>query len=263
MTREGWIKLYRGIMEKSIWKLSTPEQKTILIVLLMLANNMSNEWEFEGRKYTCDAGQFITSLNSIADACGKGVSVQNVRTALSRFEKLGFLTNQSTKTGRLITIVNWGKYQADTSKSNKDANKDLTKTSQSGNKDLTTNEDIKDIKDTSYIYTSKNDSQNEIDEFFERMWKLYPNKKGKGDISKTSKQKLFKLGEDKVVRGIERYKKYLEQNNSWLKPQGGGRFFTKTIYEYASDDFVEGVNADERDNIQNETDIYKSFVLFD
>lgn len=259
MARDGWVKLHRGIMEKAIWKLSTPEQKAILIVLLMLANNMQNEWEFEGQKFKCEAGQFITSLNSIAEACGKGVSVQNVRTALSRFEKLGFLTNQSTKTGRLITIVNWGKYQADTSKTNKDTNKDLTKTSQSANKDLTTNEDIKDIEDIkdNNIYTSKKQSNDEIDVFFERLWEMYPNKKGKGDISKTSKQKLFKLGEDKAVRGIERYKAYLEQNKSWLKTQGGGRFFNKTIYEYASDDFEEGENVHEQ--VSGQRKEYKDF----
>ena len=148
--RSGWVKLHRELQEKSIWKLSTPEQKVILISILMLANHLETEWEFDGKKFRCDAGQFVTSLNSLAEACGKGISVQNVRTALNRFEKLGFLTNQSTKTGRLITIENWGKYQ--------EAEKNLTNTgtnsSQTSHKDLTPIKNNKEIEEIKEIYIS-------------------------------------------------------------------------------------------------------------
>lgn len=62
--------------------------------------------------------------------CGEGVTIQNVRTALERFEKLGFLTSISTKTGRLITIVNWEKYQGRDFVDNNGSNKELTKSQQ-------------------------------------------------------------------------------------------------------------------------------------
>lgn len=143
MQQQGWIKLHRELQEKVIWKLSTPEQKAILITLLLLANHKTNEWEFAGEKYRCVPGQLVTSLNSIAEACGKGISVQNVRTALSRFERLGFLTNQSTKTGRLITIVNWEVYQVAEDIPNKGNNNELTKFQQSPIKELTPNKNVK------------------------------------------------------------------------------------------------------------------------
>lgn len=146
MLTEGWVKLHREIITKPIWKLSSPEQKTILITLLLMANHQDNEWEFEGQKFVCKAGQFVTSINSISEACGKGISTQNVRTALSRFEKLGFLTNKSTKTGRLITIENWGTYQGFDSDTNKEANREITKGSQRPNKGLTTNGECKKDK---------------------------------------------------------------------------------------------------------------------
>ena len=111
MVNGGWVKLYRELKSKSIWQLSSPEQKVVLITILLLANHEENKWEWKGERYVCKPGQLITSLNSLVRECGEGVTIRNVRTALERFEKLGFLTNTSTKTGRLITIVNWEKYQ--------------------------------------------------------------------------------------------------------------------------------------------------------
>lgn len=107
----GWIKLHRELLDKSIWQESTAEQKVILITLLNMANYVPNKWEFQGERYELQPGQFITSLPSIAEKSGKGISIQNVRTALKRFEKLGFLTDKSTNKNRLITLVNWGFYQ--------------------------------------------------------------------------------------------------------------------------------------------------------
>lgn len=146
MVNGGWVKLYRELKSKSIWQLSSPEQKVVLITILLLANHEENKWEWKGEQFTCRPGQLITSLNSLVRECGDGVSIQNVRTALDRFEKLGFLTNLSTKTGRLITIVNWEKYQGNDYVSNKDDNKDLTKSQQRANKDLTTNKNDKEYK---------------------------------------------------------------------------------------------------------------------
>jgi len=130
-----------------------PEQKAILITLLAMANFNDKEWEWKGEKFKAEKGQFVTSLESIAKNSGKGVSIRNVRTALERFEKLEFLTNESTKTGRLITIVNWLLYQQDEKENDKPPDKDLTKTRQRPDKDLTTREERKkDKKDKEDIF---------------------------------------------------------------------------------------------------------------
>lgn len=142
----GYFKIWRELFTKPIWLNSTPEQKTILITLLAMANYREKKWEWQGKPFECQPGQFITSLDSIQENCGQGVTIQNIRTALKRFEKLEFLTNQSTKTGRLITILNWELYQGDIEESNKDTNKDLTKTQQTANKQLTSREESKEVK---------------------------------------------------------------------------------------------------------------------
>lgn len=146
MVNGGWVKLYRELKSKSIWQLSSPQQKVVLITILLLANHEENKWEWKGEQYTCKPGQLITSLSSLVRECGEGVTIQNVRTALDRFEKLGFLTSLSTKTGRLITVVNWEKYQGNDYVTNKPSNKDVTKSQQRANKELTPNKNDKEYK---------------------------------------------------------------------------------------------------------------------
>ena len=142
-TMSGWVKLHRKLFQHPIWKNSTPEQKVILIALIGMANHEPNKWEWKGEEFNVKRGQMITSLDSIKEECGKGISTQNIRTALQRFEKLNFLTNDSTKSGRLITIVNYDKWQDVGTEPNKDANSYLTNGSQRPNKDLTPNKNDK------------------------------------------------------------------------------------------------------------------------
>jgi DNA replication protein DnaD len=154
---QGWIKLHRELFEKAIWQNSTPEQKVILITLLGMANHRGKEWEWKGRQFKAAPGQFVTSLDSICEKCGKGISVQNVRSALVKFKNYDFLTDESTKTGRLITIVNWSLYQGIDEDTNKDINNELTKSQQSGNKEVTPNKNDKNAKNDKkdIIYTSE------------------------------------------------------------------------------------------------------------
>jgi len=113
---QGWIKLYRELLDKPIWLLSTAGQRSVLIAVLMLANHSAKKWEWKGKPFEVKPGQFITSLPSLARKSGKGTTVQVVRGSLARFSKLGFLTDQSTGSGRLITVVNWGIYQGEETK---------------------------------------------------------------------------------------------------------------------------------------------------
>ena len=119
----GYIKIHRELIKKPIWLKSTPEQRAILLTIFLMANHSENEWEWKGEKFKVCPGQFVTSLESIRENTGKGISIQNVRTSLKRFQKLEFLTNKSTKMGRVISIVNWDSYQAKNKKITKMATK--------------------------------------------------------------------------------------------------------------------------------------------
>ena len=154
---DGWIKLHRKLLDKPIWNCSTMEQKVILITILMMANHEENEWEWKGEKYVCLPGQFITSLEKIAKMAGKDISIQNVRTALLRFENYEFLTNESTNKNRLITICNWEQYQEKNNKANKQTNRQLTSNQQAANRQLTTNKNDKECKNI-IVESSNEDS---------------------------------------------------------------------------------------------------------
>ncbi|EAH4251532.1 DnaD domain protein [Listeria monocytogenes] len=160
----GWVKLHRDLKEKPIWRSSTPEQKTILVTLLMMANHKENEWEWMGKPFKAKPGEFVTSIKSITEECGKGISSQNVRTALKRFENYGFLTKESTKVNTLINIVNWGVYQDSENKSNTLANNQLTNDSQTANKQLTTNKNVR----TKECNKNNNNSDLNFKDFWEQ-----------------------------------------------------------------------------------------------
>lgn len=169
----GFYSVHRSLFKKPIWLKSTAEQKVILIALLGMANHAPNEWEWNGEKVSVERGQTITSAASIMAYCGKGIERQNVRTALKRFEKLGFLTTQSTTSGLLITICNYSSYQSSENKPNHQPNQDLTKTQPTPNQRLTTNNN-----------DNKNNNENKLNELFDKFYSVYPVKKSKEQARK-------------------------------------------------------------------------------
>lgn len=142
----GFFKIWRDLFEKPIWLNSTPEQKVILITLIKMANWKDEKWEWKGKPYHCEPGEFITSYNSIINACGKGVTHQNVRTAIKRFKNYEFLTYQVTVGeygGIKVILNNWNKYQRET---NTSTNSSLTVSQQFANSSLTPNKEYKKEK---------------------------------------------------------------------------------------------------------------------
>lgn len=143
----GWVKLYRKVQESDLYRNLNSKQRDVMIQVLLMANHESHEWMWQGEIFKCEPGQFVTSLDSIKEKCAKDVTIQNIRTSLQILEKWHFLTNQSTKTGRIISIIKWAEYQTDEIKlTNK-----LTDNQQTVNKQLTPNK--KDKNDKEYIRT--------------------------------------------------------------------------------------------------------------
>jgi hypothetical protein len=172
---QGWIKLHRELFEKAIWRKTTSKQKAILITILLMANHKPAKWIFNGELCECDAGQFITSLKSIQENCGKDVSIKNIRTALELFEKLEFLANKSTKAGRLITIVNYKTYQALNDENGKDEGNEPAKVGQRAGKEVATNNNVNNVNNVK--------NENNVNKYiadFEKFWSLYPKRTGKG-----------------------------------------------------------------------------------
>ena len=75
-------------------------------------------------------------------------------------------------------------------------------------------------------------------ELFEKLWKLFPNKKGKGQVSLTAKRRLFKVGHEEMVRAIGRYISELEKDSEWRRPQNGSTFFNSGYVDYLDCNYV-------------------------
>lgn len=117
---KGWVKLHRCVLESAAWLQSTNDQRVVMMVCLTKANHSDRDWMWGSKRIVIHAGQFVTSSEKLAAECN--VSRQTIRSALSRLKNVGFLTYESTKHGTLVTVVNWGKYQADDPQTNQQSN---------------------------------------------------------------------------------------------------------------------------------------------
>lgn len=204
---QGWIKLYRELLEKPIWLLSTPGQRSVLITILILANHAGKKWEWNGEPFEVQPGQFITSLPSLATKSGKGTTIQMVRGALQRFTKLQFITDQATGSGRLITIVNWGKYQGEEFSTTDQA----TGGQQSNNRPTTPNKNVKNVKnDKKKTLSSSTVPVAEIVEYMNQ-------KTGKHFTTKAAATKKKINARWKEGHGLDEFKKVIDVKSAdWL-----------------------------------------------
>lgn len=76
-----------------------------------------------------------------------------------------------------------------------------------------------------------------IDENFECLWGLFPNKKGKSDVSKKAKKEIYKIGYDHMARAIERYANEVKGVDSKFIKHGS-TFFNGSYKDYLDDVYV-------------------------
>ena len=79
------------------------------------------------------------------------------------------------------------------------------------------------------------------EEFFERAWQYYPNKRGKGQVSKKSKERLMGHGWDNVKRAIDRYLEDLKKDE-WRHAQNGSTFFNSGYIDYLDENYTPPMN---------------------
>ena len=69
---------------------------------------------------------------------------------------------------------------------------------------------------------------------------MYPNKKGKAQVTDKDKLKLLEIGLEEMTRAINRYKAELEKDKEWRKPQNGSTFFHSGYVDYLDANYEEG-----------------------
>lgn len=130
-----FIKLNRKILD---WQwYSEPCTRDVFIHCLLMANWCDGEWH--GYRYK--RGQLITSLPSLSLTVG--FSIQRIRTALKNLKSTGEITDWHDNKVRIITIVNYDKYQSD----NRQANRRATGNQQATNRQSTSDKEDKKYKE--------------------------------------------------------------------------------------------------------------------
>ncbi len=132
---EGWIKLHRKTLDNPI---ICKDNDTLAIWIYLLLNATHQEIPalFKGKKITLKKGQLITGRNSIGRQLN--ISSSKVQRVLKIFEDDGQIEQQTNNQNRLISIVNWDKYQ----ENEQQMNNERTTTEQQMN----TNKNVKNDK---------------------------------------------------------------------------------------------------------------------
>lgn len=215
-----YIKLHRSILE---WEWYRNINTKVLFIHMLLKANWK-EGKFEGK--VIPRGSFVSSVPKLAEETE--LTVREVRTGISHLKTTGEVTCKSYSKFTVFTVKNYDAYQVS------DAQNDRQATDKRHSNDIltTTIEEKKEVK-KGINNISCAIPEESHDSFFERIWKLYPIKKGKGQVSKTKKQVLKRIGYEELERCVNRFVKTMESEHRdkqyWMH---GSTFFNSGYVDY-------------------------------
>ena len=103
------------------------------------------------------------------------------------------------------------------------------------------NNNDNDNENERIVNESYHESSDDYESFFNDVWKLYPNKKGKGAVSKTKKKELLKVGKEQMIRCIERYihdHDELQRSGKFCPEwKNGSTFFNSGYVDYLDENY--------------------------
>lgn len=215
-----YIKLHRSMLEWEWWHdINTCR---VFIYLLLKANWKDSTW----KGIEVKRGTYISSLDKVATETD--LTRDEVRTALKHLTKTKEITTVSTRKYTVFTVVNYDLYQNvptqnPTELPNKSPTIPLLFPSREERKEVK-----KGINNISCAIPEESH-----DSFFERIWKMYPVKKGKGQVSKTKKQVLQRIGYEELERCVKRFVQTMEKEKRdkqyWMH---GSTFFNSGYVDY-------------------------------
>ena len=229
--QKGWICLHRKIQDCFIWDSNEKfDSRSAWIDLLLLANHENKNTMFDGKPIVVKKGQRITSVRILSDRWHW--SNEKTLKYLRMLEQEKMIVRESDNRRTLLTIVNYELYQdiANTEQ-NTEQNTDRTLTERQSATNNNENNENNNKKHTS--------EKNELaEQLFEVLWKQYPKKEGKGQVSVAKKIKLLGIGEEQMLRCIDRYK-MAKANTEMRYLMNGSTFFNSGYVDYLEENVVE------------------------
>lgn len=203
---EGWIKMHRRVVD---WEWYTDSKMVhLLLHFVVTANRKSKIWKGVEIK----RGQTVIGLHSLSERTG--ISVQSLRTCLSRLKSGGEIKITPTNKYTIITVCNYEKYQSV-----------KVVDQQAINNQSTTN---KKLKEEQHIDQVKNGDW-KTDPSFQAFWEKYPRKIAGAKAYKTWHSKKCGNGIfqevmtalEKMVDGpwADKDKKFIPHPTTWLNQE--------------------------------------------
>ena len=183
---------------------------------------------------------------------------QSVRTGLKELQQFGYLAKSQSREKGKFGKVDWILYDEP---ENVDTKVFLPQTEKrSTDNPPTENRPLLSTNNTKYLNKQINTAnQDSLVADFEKLWKLYPNKKGNKNTALKSYKKALKGGatNKQIQDGIVAYKKHLAEND-WLKPAYGSTWFCKERWK---DEYeVENVSEKMTDEEMGGSDKFKQYL---
>ena len=105
---QGWIKLHRKLLDSAVMKRSAYFH--IWVTLLLKANHKKTTFIFNDKEQTLMPGQLLTGRKKLAKITR--LNEFRIERILKLLENAHQIAQQKTSKFRIISIINWGKYQA-------------------------------------------------------------------------------------------------------------------------------------------------------
>ena len=137
MMEQGWIKIHRQLLS---WEWYDDTNTFRLFMHLLLKANHKDK-KYRGK--VVKAGSLLTGRELLS--AETGLSIQQIRTSISRLKSTNEITIKTSKQGSVIQVVKYAKYQIVTNK--------VTNSQPTANQQLTTNKNVKNeknVKNNSY-----------------------------------------------------------------------------------------------------------------
>lgn len=223
-TENGYTKIANEILEQIV---KVPLNGTQLRIVTVV-------WRYT---YGFNRKEHDISINFIANALNlKNTQYKQVSRELKRLIDIGVLVEITKPDKNKARRISFNKnYDVWTTKSSGLIKpEDKIDQREGAKKTIETLDELvpKEIKDKENIKTL------DYQGFFESIWKLYPKKKGKGQVSETQKKKLYKIGIEEMTRAIERYKK--EKTDTEMQFwQNGSTYFNSGYVDYLDENYTE------------------------
>ena len=248
-----WIKVTTDLFddEKILMIESLENADSILVIwfkLLTFAGKQNNDGVFimnEKIPYTEDMLSIIFRRDK-----------SMIKTALDAFERFGMIEIIDN----IITIPNWSKHQSlDAYERKKERDRQyqreyrdrqkekINKSSYISSDVSAIEEDIEEEVEEELKHSvhcescsAREKCGKSVEDHFEMMGEHYTVKRGKGSVSKTQKNKLYKISLDEMIRAIERYKAEVDETRrtGWnLAYKQGNTFFNSGYIDYLDKEF--------------------------